>query len=552
MKEEHLWWKIIKQAGDQNANLKDLLKVSNGAKIKTLNRRWDKSKTIFEDNQEYGKVLYKACKICVILNKRNLNLKHCISALKAATHLLCYSENAVQEAIEELINCFEENIQNCKKLSDALDCWRIIKRINSNINGPSEKSLRTQVEEILFSIARENDIIKLKENFEFVIKLNQEEKVELKSIIDFIVSVSLEWIETEKENAKFCDEETLIEFENNFKKLEEFIAAIREEKQKSLDKLDNTTHDFQLKTVDENDKENSGSTFPKDIDENRIAFNRITFTESISSASESKEEQSSISIYKGMLDRSIPICVKIYYHNRNEYPVLFLKELDLIRNLSETNQCFLKYEGWFHELLEFKGSANVPAFAIVTEGFTYTLMDEIVNCSSQNQKYTYQEYQRIVICLLEAFALLESRGIMHNNIKPDNILITENRTLKIVEFNFLDAFLMNSHALYSNNADYLWKDEYLAPEIIKIHKGIANGTSIDIKKCDVYSLGLVFLQMYSLLPIAELNTEPFWSEIDCYVSSFKPGNVANLLKKMLAENSNERASFKESLEIFRS
>jgi len=86
--------------------------------------------------------------------------------------------------------------------------------------------------------------------------------------------------------------------------------------------------------------------------------------------------------------------------------------------------------------------------------------------------------QRLVEQLLDAVAYLHQRGIIHNDLKPDNILISRvDNTLKIIDFGLSD-----------NDAYFLYKGlgctpQYASPEL-REHK------QTDCRS-DIYSLGLL-------------------------------------------------------------
>ncbi|CAG9317401.1 unnamed protein product [Blepharisma stoltei] len=559
-----LWYEITKYTRNtfkKSSYIDKLIKELESLNLDHLKESRQNIKENCADNQNLQTlmiILCKSCKISKILIQRPLTFNSCQSALKAAVHLRCISEFTSQNLLSRLLDKIKEDMKFCVKLEDAISWYKLKNVIKEHNENSDWNNLKTQIDTRLKQIAQTEDKDKLIENLNFLLSFNPEIECGFEWLTKEVVDSTLIWIKSEKAllDQDLITNDDLESFEKIAEQLIGLIDSIDEVHVIAQDirpKLNDIKASFFKRGIDERNQSNSfGVSQMDDFEKTELSIERIKKRGSICRLSECNEEGSFISAYKGFLDNSIPICIKLYHQKSNSPSNLFIKECKLFSYLSEKWQCFLKYKGWYKELSDFQNSQCYSAFAIVSEAFDSTLMNDIIKHSRQNQKYTYQEYQKIVVSLLDAFSILESVGIAHKNVKPHNILITGNRMLKIAEFSLSERFEINRPTLYSNNTYCLWKDNYRAPEIFELNEeGYSEIKSLDnLEKCDVYSLGLIFLQMYSLLPIAELNTPPFWSEIDYYVSTFKPKNVANLLRKMLAINSAERANFKECLDIF--
>jgi serine/threonine protein kinase len=101
--------------------------------------------------------------------------------------------------------------------------------------------------------------------------------------------------------------------------------------------------------------------------------------------------------------------------------------------------------------------------------------------------------------LMEGLQYLKSRNIMHRDLKPQNLLLTDNkRILKISDFGF--AKTLNSDE--SMNETMCGTPYYMAPEIM--HNQTYNA------KADLWSVGIIMYEMlYALYPFGEHLTGPY-------------------------------------------
>ncbi len=100
--------------------------------------------------------------------------------------------------------------------------------------------------------------------------------------------------------------------------------------------------------------------------------------------------------------------------------------------------------------------------------------------------------------MLKGMEFCHARGIMHRDLKPQNLLVDKHGTLKLADFGLARAFMIPIRA-YTHEVVTLW---YRAPEILLGQRAYAPAV-------DMWSIGTIFVEL--------LNKRALWmgdSEID--------------------------------------
>lgn len=179
------------------------------------------------------------------------------------------------------------------------------------------------------------------------------------------------------------------------------------------------------------------------------------------------------------------------------------------------------------------------------------LFDQIVD---DTKDFTEEEAQNILRPLVHALEYCKSKGVVHRDLKPDNILIAEKGLLKIADFN-LSKMLSTYEMEFSVLETQCGTPNYVAPEVI-------SGKPYDYK-CDVWSLGVILYLLLSggYLPFFPEDSRSTNAQSDLLKKiragkwDFEPeenwryisDDAKDLLAKMLTKNPKNRISYTEIL-----
>eukprot|EP01126_Amoeba_proteus_P018195 TRINITY_DN1914_c0_g2_i9.p1 TRINITY_DN1914_c0_g2~~TRINITY_DN1914_c0_g2_i9.p1 ORF type:complete len:406 (+),score=93.71 TRINITY_DN1914_c0_g2_i9:723-1940(+) len=123
---------------------------------------------------------------------------------------------------------------------------------------------------------------------------------------------------------------------------------------------------------------------------------------------------------------------------------------------------------------------------------TYLVMEyveggSVLNELMQNGPYTEKESARLMRQLLESILYMNSRGVAHRDLKPDNLLITNDRMLKVSDFGLSKDYSQGNILITSVGTAC-----YVAPEVLS---GKKYTTSCDVWSCGVIAFILLSAQM---------------------------------------------------------
>ncbi|KAL8595259.1 hypothetical protein ACOMHN_043411 [Nucella lapillus] len=148
------------------------------------------------------------------------------------------------------------------------------------------------------------------------------------------------------------------------------------------------------------------------------------------------------------------------------------------------------------------------------------------------------ETRRIFRQIVAAVHYVHQNGIVHRDLKLENIILDTNRNVKIADFGLANYFSKNS----SLNT-FCGSPLYASPEIV-------NGQPYQGPEVDVWSLGVVLYTLaYGAMPFESGNLKVLRQQISTghYAEPAKPCGASGLIRHMLTVNSARRATIAEVL-----
>jgi len=167
------------------------------------------------------------------------------------------------------------------------------------------------------------------------------------------------------------------------------------------------------------------------------------------------------------------VAVKILrkqFANNEEISQKFKKEATAIANLSDTN---------IVNILDVGTQDDIDY--IVMELVNGKTLKDVINF---NGNLGYNTAIKIALQIAKALDCAHKNNIIHRDIKPQNILITENGDVKVTDFGIAKS---TDSTTITNTTSIIGSAHYLSPEQAK-------GTYIDCR-ADIYSFGVVLYEM---------------------------------------------------------
>ncbi|KAH6948128.1 hypothetical protein HPB50_023066 [Hyalomma asiaticum] len=130
--------------------------------------------------------------------------------------------------------------------------------------------------------------------------------------------------------------------------------------------------------------------------------------------------------------------------------------------------------------------------------FEYLSMDlkKYLDGFEKNEKLSDTLVKSYLKQILEAILFCHQRRVLHRDLKPQNLLIDENGTIKVADFGLARAFGIPVR-VYTHEVVTLW---YRAPEVLL-------GAQRYSTPVDIWSIGCIFVEMINRRPLFHGDSE---------------------------------------------
>ena len=157
--------------------------------------------------------------------------------------------------------------------------------------------------------------------------------------------------------------------------------------------------------------------------------------------------------------------------------------------------------------------------------------ESLNNLIKSKKKLSEKESKYIFNQIINGMYYMNKMKICHRNINSNNIIITKNNIVKIIDFKY--SFYYNS--LTNILIDKIENKNYSSPEMIE-------GKEYNCELCDVWSCGvLLYYMLTGNLPFNTLNTNNYTYNFNLFLSE----NSLSLIKSIIEVDINKRFTFND-------
>jgi serine/threonine-protein kinase len=233
-------------------------------------------------------------------------------------------------------------------------------------------------------------------------------------------------------------------------------------------------------------------------------------------------------IYKGVEDRTFKeVAIKVLLPEAKS-----AKRLKALENEARWGQEFSHPH--LLEIYSYEDNEIGPHF--VMEFFpSRNLRERILH----KEPLVQEKAKQIVTAVAEALAYVHRQGVIHRDVKPSNILVSDQAEAKLIDFSIAEP-MGTKHRRFLFKPRVEGTPAYMAPEQIR-------GEALD-GRCDIYALGATIYEMMTGHPpfTADAEQKIVRKHLVTQVPSMVQRNMAvsedldRLVKRMLSKNREDR------------
>lgn len=176
------------------------------------------------------------------------------------------------------------------------------------------------------------------------------------------------------------------------------------------------------------------------------------------------------------LDRKVAVKIMHSHLAQDEaFVSRFIREAKAAAALTHPNVVAVQDQGW--------NQSGIPAVFLVMELVEGHTLREYLN---ERGRFEIKDALNYLIPILSALAAAHALGIVHRDVKPENILISKDGRIKVADFGLASGVIIGSTITIESSV-ILGSVSYLSPE--QVQRGIADSRS------DVYSAGIMAFEM---------------------------------------------------------
>uniref|UniRef100_A0A8C5LQ92 non-specific serine/threonine protein kinase n=1 Tax=Leptobrachium leishanense TaxID=445787 RepID=A0A8C5LQ92_9ANUR len=176
---------------------------------------------------------------------------------------------------------------------------------------------------------------------------------------------------------------------------------------------------------------------------------------------------------------------------------------------------------------------NTSKIVIVME---YASQGDLYDYISERQKLSEQEARKFFRQIVSAVQYCHSNGIVHRDLKLENILLDENKNVKICDFGLSNIYNSDSYL-----QTYCGSPLYASPEIV-------NGRPYIGPEVDSWSLGvLLYILVHGSMPFDGQDYKKLVTQISrgAYKEPSHPSDACGLIRWLLMVNPERRATLSD-------